>query len=233
MCAYRQIKPSTSAFSLALFLIILLSASLLFSSSLRSREPYLGYQELIARIFVPSSAQAPAQNTTESVYENSTYGIKMQHPSEWDVREFNNSAAAPTKLVAAFVSPIGLQSVSDRVPESVVVGVENLSSRNMGLGPYTTIQLSLLSESTQGFNLIESLPTTIANNPAHQIVYTETLGPLKLKKMQIWTVMNGMAYIIIYSAEESSYSDQLPTVQKMLDSFNIIKTASPVTNSTR
>jgi eukaryotic-like serine/threonine-protein kinase len=105
------------------------------------------------------------------------------------------------------------------------VAVENLSSRNMGLAPYTTLQLSLLSEGTQGFNLVESLPTTIANNPAHQIVYTETLEQLALKKMQVWTIKDGIAYLIIYAADESDYSDQLPTIRKMLDSFEILTTA--------
>ena len=95
----------------------------------------------------------------------------------------------------------------------------------MGLAPYTTLQLSLLSEGTQGFNLVESLPTTIANNPAHQIVYTETLEQLALKKMQVWTIKDGIAYLIIYAADESDYSDQLPTIRKMLDSFEILTTA--------
>jgi hypothetical protein len=187
--------------------------------------PYSGNHESITRIFVSASAQAPSQNTTGNggmlVYQNSTYGIKMQYPPEWNVTEFNNTLAASTKLVVGFLSPIGVQSISDRNPESVVVGVENVS-RNMGLAPYTTLQISLLSEATQDFNLLESHPTTLANNPAHQIVYTETVGPLKLKKMQVWTVKDGTAYIIVYGADEPSYPSQLPTVRRMLDSFEII-----------
>jgi serine/threonine-protein kinase len=159
------------------------------------------------------------------VYQNNTYGLKMQYPSGWQVAQFNNSAATPTKLVVGFLSPIGVQRATDRIPENILVAVENLSSRNMGLAPYTTLQLSLLSEGTQGFNLVESLPTTIANNPAHQIVYTETLEQLALKKMQVWTIKDGIAYLIIYAADESDYSDQLPTVRKMLDSFEILTTA--------
>jgi serine/threonine-protein kinase len=216
-----------------------LSASVLLSSSLFSNiEPYFDYQRSIARIFVSASAQSPAQNATGNnatmlVYQNSTYGIKMQYPSGWTVTEFNNSVAAPTKLVVGFKSPIGEQRGSDVVPETVVVGVEELASKNMGLGPYTTLQLSLLSEATQGFDLLESQPTTIANNPAHQIVYTETVGPLKLKKMQVWTIKDGKAYIAVYGADESNYSDQLPTARRILDSFEIINTAPKITNSTR
>jgi hypothetical protein len=237
MCVAYQPKTDTHASSFPLFLIILLSASVLLSSALMSNTaPYFGNHESIARIFVSASAQAPSQNTTGDggmlVYQNSTYGIKMQYPPEWNVTGFNNTAAASTKLVAGFLSPIGVQSISDRNPESVVVGVENLSSGNMGLAPYTTIQLSLLSQATQDFNLLESRPTTLANNPAHQIVYTETVGPLKLKKMQVWTVKDGTAYLIVYGADELSYPSQLPTVRRMLDSFEIINTAPKIANST-
>ena len=236
MLIRRQIHIGIRASSLTVSVITLLTASVLFSLSLVSTKDvlYFGYDEAIAQTAVSPSAQTPVQsnmtNATNGggmlVYQNNTYGLKMQYPSGWQVAQFNNSAAAaPTKLVVGFLSPIGVQRVTDRIPENILVAVENLSSRNMGLAPYTTLQLSLLSEGTQGFNLVESLPTTIANNPAHQIVYTETLDQLTLKKMQVWTIKDGIAYLIIYAADESDYSDQLPTVRKMLDSFEILTTA--------
>jgi hypothetical protein len=242
MFVYRQSNMRARASFFTLCLIALLTTSVLFSLSfVSSRDSqYFGYDVAIAQPLVSSFAQAPVQNTTTNgtdggtlVYQNTTYGVKMQYPSGWQVAQFNNSAANPTKLVVGFLSPIGVQSITDRIPENILVAVENLSSRNMGLAPYTTLQLSLLSEGTQGFNLVESLPTTIANNPAHQIVYTQPFDQLKLKKMQVWTVKDGMAYLIIYAADEADYSSQLPTVKKMLDSFEIINTIPQVANSTR
>jgi hypothetical protein len=244
MSVYRKSKSVIAhAPFFTLCLMALLATSLSFSFSfVSSRDSqYFGYDVAIAQTMVPSSAQAPAQKATTngteggsmSVYQNTTYGVKMQYPTGWKVAQFNNSAANPTKLVVGFLSPIGVQRVTDRIPENILVAVDNLSSRDIGLAPYTTLQLSLLSEGTQGFNLVESLPTTIANNPGHQIVYTEPLEQLKLKKMQVWTVKDGMAYLIIYAADEADYSSQLPTVKKMLDSFEIINTAPQVANSTR
>jgi hypothetical protein len=242
MFVYRQSNMRVRATFFTLCLIALLTTSVLFFLSfVSSRDSqYFGYDLAIAPHLVSSFAQAPVQNTTTngtdggmSVYQNTTYGVKMRYPSGWQVAQFNNSAASPTKLVAGFLSPIGVQSITDRIPENILVAVENLSSRDMGLAPYTTLQLSLLSEGTQGFNLVESLPTTIARNPAHQVVYTETLEQLKLKKMQVWTVKDGMAYLIIYAADEADYSSQLPTVKKMLGSFEILNTAPKVANSAK
>lgn len=235
MFVTRQPSMRARAKHLTLYLIALLTASALFSLSFVSSKdsPYLGYDDAIA--------QSPNQSTTANgtngggmlVYQNNTYGLKMQYPSGWQVTQFNNSAAAPTKFVVGFLSPIGVQRATDINPENILVAVENLSSTDMGLAPYTASQLSLLSEGTKGFKLVESLPTTIANNPAHQIVYTEQpLEQLKLKKMQVWTVKDGMAYLIIYAADEADYPSQLPTVKKMLDSFEILNTAPRVANST-
>jgi hypothetical protein len=227
MFVNRQPSMRARAKYLTLYLMALLTASALFSLSLVSGKgsPYLGYDDAIA--------QSPNQSTTANgtngggmlVYQNNTYGVKLQYPSGWQVAQFNNSAATPTKFVVGFLSPIGVQRASDRNPENILVAVENLSSSNMGLAPYTALQLSLLSEGVKGFNLVESLPTIIANNPAHQIVYTETLEQLTMKKMQVWTIKDGIAYLIIYAADESDYSNQLPTVRKMLDSFEILTTA--------
>jgi hypothetical protein len=243
MLTRRQIHIGIRASSLTISVITLLTASVLFSFSFVSTKdvPYFGYDEAIAQTVVSSSAQTPVQSNMTNgtngggmlVYQNNTYGVKMQYPSGWQVTQFNNSAATPTKLVVGFLSPIGVQRATDRIPENILVAVENLSSMNMGLAPYTALQLSLLSEGTEGFNLVESLPTTIANNPAHQIVYTETLDQLKTKKMQVWTVKDGIAYLIIYAADEADYSDQLPTARKMLDSFEIINPAPQVANSTK
>ena len=236
MLIRRQIHIGIRASSLTVSVITLLTASILFSLSFVSSKgnPYLGYDDVIAQ----SPNQSATANGTNGggmlVYQNNTYGLKMQYPSGWQVAQFNNSAATPTKLVVGFFSPIGVQRVTDRNPESILVAVENLSSSNMGLAPYTALQLSLLSEGAKGFNLVESLPTTIANNPAQQIVYTEQpLEQLKLKKMQVWTVKDGMAYLIIYAADEADYPSQLPTVKRMLDSFEILNPASQVANSTR
>jgi len=222
---------------LTLYLIALLTASALFSLPFVSSKdsPYLGYDD-------DAIAQSPNQSTTANgtngggmlVYQNNTYGLKMQYPSGWQVSEFNNSRASPTKFVVGFLSPIGVQRASDRNPENILVAVENLSSSNMGLAPYTALQLSLLSEGVKGFNLVESLPTTLANNPGQQIVYTDQPSEqLKLKKMQVWTVKDGMAYLIIYAADEADYPSQLPTVKKMLDSFEITNTTQPGANSTK
>ena len=59
---------------------------------------------------------------------------------------------------------------------------------------------------------------------AHKIVFTATDSiKHERKAMQIWTVKGDNAYLITYKAEPGQYSKYLPTIQKMVDSFQFTK----------
>jgi hypothetical protein len=50
-------------------------------------------------------------NSTYSTYENSTYGIRVQYPSDWSVQESNITGTLIK--IATFVSPTGQDSNPD------------------------------------------------------------------------------------------------------------------------
>ena len=55
---------------------------------------------------------------------------------------------------------------------------------------------------------------------AHKIVFTATDSMKHERKaMQIWTIKGNKAYLITYKAEPMQYSKYLPTIQKMVESF--------------
>ena len=41
--------------------------------------------------------------------------------------------------------------------------------------------------------------------------------------MDIWTIKDDRVYVINYIVETEKYSSYLPTIQKMVDSFEIVK----------
>src|SRR5688500_5153027 len=110
MLIRRQIHIGIRASSLTVSLITLLTASVLFSLSLVSTKDalYFDYDEAIAQTSAQTPVQSNMTNGTNGggmlVYQNNTYGLKMQYPSGWQVAQFNNSAATPTKLVVGFLS---------------------------------------------------------------------------------------------------------------------------------
>jgi serine/threonine-protein kinase len=145
-------------------------------------------------------------NTFE-LYENPTYGIQIQYPSDWgrlDLSFLQDSA------------DIDFYPLSDTsLAKNLKIQVENLPFHNMTLEEYTNTQINPTEE-----NLLESNTTTLADIPGYKIVFTSIEG---LKTMQVWTVKDDKAYIITYVAQEVDYEKDLQIAQKMIDSFEITR----------
>jgi eukaryotic-like serine/threonine-protein kinase len=144
---------------------------------------------------------------TFRIYENPTYGIQIQYPSDWgrlDLSFLQDSA------------DIDFYPLSDiSLAKNLKIQVENLPFHNMTLEEYTNTQINPTEE-----NLLESNTTTLADIPGYKIVFTNIAG---LKTMQVWTIKDDKAYIITYVAKEEDYENDLQIVQKMIDSFEITK----------
>jgi len=109
---------------------------------------------------------------------------------------------------------------SKTIPATFRVSVQNV---NVTLDDYTNKTVGLIVENTPGAKIIESKKTTLAGIPAHKV-----LGMFKQEGMSInvideWAIKNEQLYRITFYSEQGSYSSYLPTVQKMIDSFVILK----------
>ena len=146
-------------------------------------------------------------NNNFKLYENPTYGIQIQYPSDWgrlDLSFLQNSA------------DIDFYPLSDTsLAKNVKLQVNNLPFHNMTLEEYTNTQINPTEEI-----LLESNTTTLADIPGYKIVFTNVAG---LKTMQVWTIKDDKAYIITYVAKEEDYENDLQIAQKMIDSFEITK----------
>ena len=111
--------------------------------------------------------------------------------------------------------------------------MENLPpEENITLDAYSTLEISILTQSATDFDLKESTPTVLAGIPAYKIVYSETLQQVPLQVMQVWAIKDNKTYTLTYIAELPKYSTYLPIVQKMIDSFEFINSTSGANNST-
>lgn len=148
------------------------------------------------------------------VYDNSTLGIKIEVPADWLYKEINNTA----------VSFVTNATSTPRV--AVVVLVQNIPT-NISLDAFSQGSIKNLQQATPSFHLITSNTTTLAGNSAHQIVFTSAsaAGKYLNKGMEVWTLKNGKAYIVVYRAAlgVDKFAIQLPVVKHMIDSFQITK----------
>lgn len=155
-------------------------------------------------------------------YENPTYAFRIQYPSNWEKVEFNQGIEERHRnIIVNFVSP--LEGSSDTFREYFIIEVGDLRSQKLSLDQYINTQIgSRLS--LPSFELIESTSATLSDNPARKVVYTYSDAEIgKTRTMEIFTIKDDKLYFISYTADATKYSNYLPTVQKMTDSFKIYK----------
>jgi YVTN family beta-propeller protein len=144
-------------------------------------------------------------------YENPSSGVSMQYPSDWEIDErFGAEGVRHVK----FTSPqIGTEKFQEYLNVEVYPNFHNNSPNNIPSG----------DESRIGFKLLESSDaTTLNGNPSHRMVYTFRNGYDEYKAMQVVTIKGDKVYKFDFYAEVAKYSNYLPIIQKMIDSFKII-----------
>src|SRR6266571_1655483 len=187
----------------------------------------------------PSSSSNSQSNSTNSTtgaasvsnfltYQNSTYGISVQHPSNWITEENHNLTSAGR--IVKFSSPPGNPHATLNI-----IGGNRLPS-NMSLEQFSAASINNLRQSFPRFNLLESSSNTLGGFPAHTVVYTAEVAPgFGVKSMQVWTIKDARDFIITYVSLPSDFSNYLPTVQHMIDSIAFISTTpatQPANNTT-
>jgi hypothetical protein len=153
-------------------------------------------------------------------YENSTYGIKFQSPSNWN----------KTELLANRFDVIQLNSPpedsSDRFQENIVITIEKGLPQNITLNDYMKLADEALNATYGNLNATGFTNAVMGgNNPAvtREFTMKQPFTGTDLKVSQIYTINNNTAYIIGYTAEASKFSQYLPIVQTLVGSFEIIK----------
>ncbi len=174
---------------------------------------------LLANTTTQQQKTAIAQTTTTKeydflTYENYTYAIRIQYPSDWERLEFSQR-----NIVVIFRLP--QENSSDTKLENLLIQVGNLPFQNISLEALNNASVDNLRNSLVDFELIESNATTIAYNPAYKIVYSDRVEQDERKTMQVLSIKEDKVYLLTYSAEASRYDRYLPTIQKMIDSFRI------------
>ena len=178
-------------------------------------------------------------------YENSTYGIKMVYPSNWqkietkshdrenhdnnkDIAEFRLSSSASNPSIDQATLRISIHKLhSQNIIVNLFTFFDKTASQKISLEGFVLSHVTTLLTTLPDFHLIASDSRGITlpdNTPAHKLVYEyREQGQKNVlnKVMEILIVKGDTGYIIRYLAEESKYLDYLPIVQQMVNSVEI------------
>ena len=169
-----------------------------------------------------ANSNSSNNNTTLRTYENPGFGLSIQYPSSWTGTQLRADPSTPTNtsIVAIFEAP--LENQSDSYRENLVIGVQGPNQDVISLEEYTQNSLNAFRSMSNRIMILELSPSSLSGLPAQEIVYTSNLQNLNLKKMQIFTIVNGnTAYVVTFGAEESHFNEYIPEIKKMINSIRI------------
>ena len=154
---------------------------------------------------------AASLTNTFATYENPTYGITIQYPSNWEKIEYPRLGleVLGSDIVVNLLAP--LENASDHWREHLMIQVLKQTQAKK-LIPESIIILG----GQHGYTRVYNSTMEISN------LDSNTEVRLHLKTLEVWvTVGNGDTYLLTYKAVSARYSYYLPTIQKMLSSFRI------------
>ncbi len=151
------------------------------------------------------------------LYRSTPLGFSIEYPNFWqksnDVKEG----------IAVFVSPA--EGYSDEYTENLSVQrfTPDISGEDL-LNTYVKGYVGNLESTVKNYKLVSEVDTTLAGQPAYQIVY-ETQSDDEtdqMRLMQIFTLYEGKIYVVTYAAEFSGYSYFMTYVEKMISTFKFL-----------
>ena len=164
-------------------------------------------------------------------YVNSTYGIKMQVPSNWDLQEVGNRLNDSSITIIRLTPSFDIHRSFDTDPSdgSTYLDInEQKYFRNMSLDSLMKNNINIIKndKNTSDFKLMSSTTDAIlAGQKAYTLVYASTYNGLKTITMDSATLCGDRIYSATYSVEPLNYVEFAQTAQKMVGSLKLIMTS--------
>jgi serine/threonine-protein kinase len=168
-------------------------------------------------------------NSTFKTYENPNFGLSMSYPSAWSVEEYRNDPEEPADNSIVVIFKTESQGENDKYLENVIINVQGPTSDIESLETYRKESIQSF-RSMSDIKITESMEDTLSGFPAHQLQYTSRLltptsQDLNLKKIQVFTVLDNVAYVVTYAAEQAEYDKNVHDAENLIKSIKIDREA--------
>jgi hypothetical protein len=190
---------------------VILSIWLLFFSPLVTSRMYNAPLQAMA---LPATPIKTNNSNAFLTYENnSTLGIKIQYPANWQKDNYNNK-------VAFYAPPLDNSKI---IPVAMFVDVDTLPFQVTSLDQFNSQYVDNLRKNAAIAEPIGVNLTSLAGNLAHNITFSPKIGQDIYHATNIIMLSGIKKYeITYYIAQQAKFSSYLPTIQRMIDSFEIL-----------
>jgi eukaryotic-like serine/threonine-protein kinase len=172
---------------------------------------------MLTFLFSSGSMLSQATNSNLVMYDNPNFGIKIRYPVDWTKEEtddeFGKGVIFPVPgSPIKYAEKLSIDILENNDAKSLADKVNDLIDFNQHKNDALT-----------NYQVIESTPIVVNNIPAYKIVDTYT-DPDKfgnVKSMSIEVLKGNKQYDMLFTSEPEKFDNLLPTIQKMIDSFQI------------
>jgi eukaryotic-like serine/threonine-protein kinase len=156
-------------------------------------------------------------------YEDTLYGFKIEYPADWEKVQFAQGITqGQHNLIVNFVSPS--RGPSQTFREYLLIETANITSAFSNISTFSKKELTFLAQSFPHFTPQQiNSNSSMAGHNAYSVVFTYS-DPIvgTGKAMEVWTMDGSKSYILSYHADSNGYGSYLPTIERMINSFEII-----------
>jgi hypothetical protein len=162
-------------------------------------------------------------------HTNETYGISIQYPQDWTIKDnYRLNPDDPYITVASFFAPPGENLTLPREEVSVYIDTKQYKTTLEDYVQNTVlVNNNTVAGGWEDLKIIKAEQnSTLAERPAYKVALTyidnTNGGPVDRYLMDTGTILGNNVYVVSYWADPQTYSKHQPTVQKMIDSFEIL-----------
>lgn len=192
------------------------------------------------------------KTNTQKIYSNYTYGIEISYPAGWTVNDgdkatiFHNQSKS-LNVVAEIMAPIqssyynseigashnslrliveNYSTFGDYMNDNIQKYIGNNDSEEINKNKLLTIankRIGAIGLYCHNFDLKSwNQNANLAGYPAHQIFLDYSYDKHSKDATELWTIKNDKIYIIEFVAQDQYYSQYIPVVNNMIESFRIL-----------
>lgn len=166
---------------------------------------------LLVVCFLCSAPSFAVEVQKTVAYQNNAYSFQLQYPADWKAKEGIMGS------VVAFMSsaePAGQPHFNANIVLEDVSGYPGLT-----LEKYAAISIDQLHRGFADFQLTSNSPFILSNQPARLLTYTCKQSGYDFVMLQVLSLYNSKAYVIIMGTEKTLYPQYEVTARAMINSF--------------
>jgi hypothetical protein len=165
------------------------------------------------------STATQSDGNVVTTYDDPKYGVRLTYPGNWEEQSIP-FMLKPKGTIIVLKAPTTV--AAERMPPTISV-VANDKSSGATLEQMQQQMIEKAKGQFSDFKLIQSSDATLGTEPAKRITYTGSKMGVSVQVMNVIALHGGKGFAVAYSADPEVFRQELPDVQKVIESIRWAK----------